>query len=627
MVKRLFIPLLIAIFGLMMAGPVLAAYYVDIDVTESNGTSYDMLPMLVTMDVDYLAEYGFISENGLDVRIKNSQGNGVPFMLAEDKVIFASDITGDMVSRFQLTTGNALLDNFAVCTGDGGYVTIADHADLEPSDDFEIEFDGYIDTSPVYDYPAVESTATSEDDGTTHDIDLPSDIESGDLLLICFAAYHEDYTRILTWPSGWTSLVNESDNNVISGVAYRISTGTESSPVTATTDDTCESVHHSYRITGYTGVPEAATTTTTVANANPDPPSLTTSWAAKTLWLAGFGGGSTNKRTLSGIPTNYADELYTVTESSSLSDYAHIGSARREYNYITDNPDTYTLSGNIFWLAWTVAICGSHTPIVIKDGAIAIIGGNDAVEATIYDSPTKTVTATVAAGEYTVIVGADSTNLYIKIDGDTKDTEALSGASVPDSANDWLLTFTYANYYKHTTSDTLRLTYQPDDIITGNTLPNELDAGTYDGTITWGSNPAGISISTSGLSTEETYYIEDIDSGIRDIISPEPAELISGVNLERLESNPLHLLVEVIVAASGGALTVSLVWIGGAWFLFIAALIGVFIGSKQNLVFTATVGLGLSILFYFMGIFDYWVIIIFGFGTVAAVIHERMPTW
>jgi len=48
---------------------------------------------------------------------------------------------------------------------------------------------------------------------------------------------------------------------------------------------------------------------------------------------------------------------------------------------------------------------------------------------------------------------------------------------------------------------------------------------------------------------------------------------------------------------------------------------------REHLVFAGTVCFGLAIMFYVMGIFDYWVLIIFGIFFGATLIHERMPTW
>ena len=457
MVKRLFIPLLIAIFGLMMAGPVLAAYYANIDVTESNGTSYDMLPVIATMPIDYLAEYGFISEDGLDVRIKNSQGNGVPFMLAEDKVVFASDITGDMVSRFQLTTGNDPLDSFAVCTGDGGYVTIDYHANLELADNFDLEYDGYIDTSSSTNYyPTVEGATTwyIGSQVTSHVVDLPADITKGDLLLLFFNS-HGAITNINT-PSGWTSLfkVGEGTDHAIM-VAYKEAAGGEST-VTVTTTASVYSTTNSYRISGYTSAPEATYTNSETDDNKPDSPILTPTWDdASTLWITGFGMQGT--RSVSSNPTSYGSLQYVNQNTNAC------GSAIRNLKATSENPSYFTMSGSCQWYAWTVAVRGEFPTgnIIYKPNAIAVGGNNNDIIAAIHGTSGKVLKAeSFNTGDYKINVYADTTNFKLDIDDSPEDSTALSGATVLDNANDWLLTFTYANYYKHTTSDTLRLTYQ-----------------------------------------------------------------------------------------------------------------------------------------------------------------------
>jgi hypothetical protein len=47
--------------------------------------------------------------------------------------------------------------------------------------------------------------------------------------------------------------------------------------------------------------------------------------------------------------------------------------------------------------------------------------------------------------------------------------------------------------------------------------------------------------------------------------------------------------------------------------------------KPQHFVLTTITGLGLSIMFYAMGIFPLWVIILMAFGLVGAVIWERQP--
>lgn len=620
--KRLFIPLLVAITSLLVAVPVLAAYYVDIDVTESDGISYDMLPVLVTMPIDYLAEHEFISENGTDVRVKDSQGDDVPFMLAGDRVAFASDITGDMVNRFQLTTGNTPIDNFAVCTG-GGYITIPDHANLELGSDFEVAFDGWVDTFETSSYPDVAGSNTSTETSaiTGHNVSLPSGIEAGNLLLVVFSGYCSSGIPTITWPADWINLDKFAESTRASGVAYKIASGTEASTITVTTAVASYSAHHAFRVVR--GIPEISSRASG-ATANPNSPSLSPSWGSPeyTTWFSVFAAGDTNDRTLSSYPANYTNGQFTKTDTYN----AYVGSARRELEAASEDPGAFTLSGTAGWSAWTIAVRDAEL-LIDKFGAFRIYAeAGGSISAGILGGSPKILTTTgFSPEEYEAAVWGNSTHFGIDVNGVTQNITTV--ASVPDTSNDWIISMPYFNYYTHTTNDTLRITYEPCAIIEGTTLPNEENPGTYDGTITWGSNPSGIDVSHSALQLEETYYVSDIETSSQDIFEPEPAEMTSDVNLERLENNPLNPAVEALAEASNGQLTERLIWLGGAWIALIVILIFVFFKTKENIVFTCLVGVGLSALFYVMGIFNYGTIILFGIGAIAAIIHERMPTW
>lgn len=603
--------------AIIIVAPVLAAYYTEITVTESDGNSYDMLPVAASIDIDYLATNNFIESDGRDVRVKTIGGAEVPFMLVDDKVLFASSIDNDRQNTFRLSTGNSLIDDFAIITGDGGYVTIAHHANLELADNFDLEYDGYIDTSSSTNYyPTVEGATTwyRGSQGTSHVADLPTDITKGDLLLLFFNT-HATITNINT-PSGWTSLfkVGEGTDHAIM-VAYKEAAGGEST-VTVTTTASVYSTTNSYRISGYTSAPEATYTNSETYDDKPDSPILTPTWdEASTLWITGFGMQDT--RTVSSNPTSYGSLQYVNQNANAC------GSARRNLKATSEDPSYFTMSGSCQWYAWTVAVRGEFPTgnIIYKPNAIGVGGNNDDIIAAIHGTSGKVLKAeSFNTGDYKINVYADTTNFKLDIDDSPEDSTALSGATVLDNANDWLLTFTYADYYKHTTSDTLRLTYEPDDIITGTTLPNELAAGTYDGTITYGSEPSGVSVSVSGLETYEISYPMD-PAGSQDIISPTTAPLFD-VDLDKLAHNPLQPIVALIAAEA--LLTERLVWLAGAFIGLFVALLIVLWKSEGQLTFTAFAGLGFCIIMYLSGIFPLWTIVVFAFGAVSALVWERV---
>lgn len=123
---------------LVLAIPVLASYSATITVTESSGNSYTMLPIIDTMGISSMITSGFISSTGLDTRVKYGNTE-LPHMLADDKLLFVSDITANTSKQFTFSTDNTALADFPIIVGVGGYVTTPDNADLEPGDNFELE--------------------------------------------------------------------------------------------------------------------------------------------------------------------------------------------------------------------------------------------------------------------------------------------------------------------------------------------------------------------------------------------------------------------------------------------------------------------------------------------------------
>ena len=145
--KRLLGVLVVVAFLMAIAVPVLAAYWAEITVTESNDTTYAQLALNQTLNVDYLAANGFITSTGLDTRLTAEDYTVLPHMLADDKVLWASPITGSTDTTFWFVTGESALTSFPVITGYDGYVTVTDNADLELGSVYAIVVQGYIDTS------------------------------------------------------------------------------------------------------------------------------------------------------------------------------------------------------------------------------------------------------------------------------------------------------------------------------------------------------------------------------------------------------------------------------------------------------------------------------------------------
>lgn len=201
---------------------------------------------------------------------------------------------------------------------------------------------------------------------TNHTVNLPAGINAGDLLLVFFAS--EDAVTI-TFPGGWTQLFQSTYENVTFGCWYRIANGGEGATINVTTSTAQMTAHTSYRITGYSGTPEAGTAVT--GNTQyPDPPSLTPTWGAKdTLWFAAV--GNENKYTTTGYPTNY-----TNSRKDFANDYAGCGvsTARRELNTISEDPGSFVLQYSLDTVTNTVAVQPLAPPTAAGGGAGGVTG-------------------------------------------------------------------------------------------------------------------------------------------------------------------------------------------------------------------------------------------------------------
>lgn len=126
---------LILLIGI--AAPALAAtFYASILVTNT-GSSYDMLSIVHTVNVTYMADSGYISANGTDVTISVG-GITYPRTIATENISWATQISGNASQTYQINTGQTPSD-MELTFGDGSYVTVNDAPAIEPSGNFSIE--------------------------------------------------------------------------------------------------------------------------------------------------------------------------------------------------------------------------------------------------------------------------------------------------------------------------------------------------------------------------------------------------------------------------------------------------------------------------------------------------------
>lgn len=187
---------------------------------------------------------------------------------------------------------------------------------------------------------------------TDHTVNLPADINAGDLLLVFFVCDAFSVADVITFPEGWTKLFQADHSaRIVLGVGYRVADGEEGATINVTTSSTETSAHTSYRITGYSGVPEAATAATNSGSA-PNPPHFFPSWGAKdALWFACE--GNDHDHTVTDYPSEFTDGR----NDYAIADFGcGVGTARREFSGDDLDPGAFTISSSDDWVANTVVI-------------------------------------------------------------------------------------------------------------------------------------------------------------------------------------------------------------------------------------------------------------------------------
>lgn len=447
-------------------------------------------------------------------------------------------------------------------------------------------------------YPVVEAVNGGNDvvNQQNHTVNLPAGIVATELLIALFAS---DGNETITFPGGWTQLYQtNSAGQVTAGAWYRVADGTEGASITVTTTNNQMTAHTTFRISGYTGVPEVGVTATGNSNA-PDPPSLTSSWGVdRTLWIAVS--ANDMDRAYNSYPNYYSNTRF---DEAANVEGCGVASARIEKCTATENPGTFALNLADEWIANTIAIRSALFPVIA-----------------------------VATGEWNLKLKADGTNMELVADeglpSEVSDTVPLTGMSVTDNASDWVLmryyTAAYMDYYKHTVSGTLIGHYEPNTYIVGTTLPDRQGAA-QDATITWGVNPTGVSIVMGGLVAYDAGVAgpgELEAPGVGGVIN-QPDDMFPSDS----EMSGLGFFLEPAVSSIAGEINTPVQFI---WWLMAAVvvLLAIVISYRYipNMLMAGFAGAGAMGACVGMAFLPFWFIFVAAAAVIAVITMERSPS-
>ena len=124
----------------------LAAYVANILLINTSNTTYSLIGINVSTNIDYMAANSFFDNSeGLDTRIL-SGSTELNHMLASDRIMFTHEALTNTSETLSFTTSNSELDSFPIIVGNSGNITVDDAPNLELADNFSIRFSAYIDT-------------------------------------------------------------------------------------------------------------------------------------------------------------------------------------------------------------------------------------------------------------------------------------------------------------------------------------------------------------------------------------------------------------------------------------------------------------------------------------------------
>jgi len=334
----------------------------------------------------------------------------------------------------------------------------------------------------------VQSTNTSVMTGnsTTHTVDLPATVNSGDFLII-FAA--TDGTPTTTAPTGWTKII---DNRI--HVFVKVADGTEGgTQVTFSSSASEQSAHISFAGDNWGGsLSDIEISTGTTGNSTtPDPDVSPTVTNADNLFVAIFG-AARGDVTLTSYPTDYDDNQF-FNPNGNGGPGATISVASRDLTAANDNPGVFTIGAGTSWGAGT---------LVIKPAAAGA---------------TTALTGTMLAGgidEDDITTGGKT--IIITLTGDTFVTgttseDGIAGGSDSDKtgANKW-------DALIKGSLDNTDLVLSGGDTVATITMPAFPSYDTDETeTITWTIPAASLTTSTSAIIATPTFTIAEAVSGFQ----------------------------------------------------------------------------------------------------------------
>lgn len=452
-------------------------YYFTFIVSNNSGSTLTNFPIMTTISGSEMINSRFLNSSGNNSAMKEISTNR-DFGIATDNIsLIIPSINPYQDIEYRLYTGySPEKSSFSVITGDGGYITVPDTASLELGNNFSLDFTNICLNADSTNASGIISHYDAVNGGIVAGMNAGTAIAR----IVNRTAATVD---ILPSASGnYTNLTPNGTANNWDCVNDPVGAPDDTTTFVSTASAAYVKDAYNLQNPSYAGPNPVITSVTVKYRAKEQ----TEGYAKPYLRLNGTETTGTEV-SLGGAYTNYSELL------------ARPGGGSWTTNDIDNLQAVIGLVGAVGTTQCTqIYLTIAYTYEVYLDVSVTGI------------TTTEITTASIGltGGTFTFSIGASSNSTPY-------------AGSVPNSSSAWTIldgnTVPYTGSYEHYVGGVRQLYYAPNTMISGTTLPDrEATGGVINGVITWGTNPAYIIITKTGMIS----YESTIPDG-SDIINPD----------------------------------------------------------------------------------------------------------
>lgn len=508
---------IILLMALLWAATTVSAdtyqFYSTIHVKNNSTADLINITVLVSMNNTQLANLGYIESSGLDTNVLEGATEQVYSMSDVYLPVFVGSLESyqTKVYQYRMTYSPPQI-TFPVATGYGGRVTTVDTATLEPGRSFQLDLDGFVDTS-------LSGVALRQLVGKT--------------------------AALYTYVNSTNTIASAICNSTRTNYVQQTSVGTTYTYISASyavaAGERLNATTPGYiNNTGFFLLRAGAPTGTG---------SATVRYVANNTLLGTL--GTIDVSTITAVVTG---AWYNFTSSSVIIPSAvdvrilfeYTGGSTANYIMLAQS-DTDLYAAGLRTNATAAQLAADTWSDAATDASFKLVR---------YNFTAIVMATNVSSGKHLVRTVANNTNLAIYIDSVPRNSISLTGiGGVPDNNRDWV--FFGNNSMPYVTNSTLyvggirQFWYQPTAVISGSILPDR-SGNSHTGTIYWGTNPSGLNITVDAAKEISDYTPPSGEAEMPNVLPPlDQCNLTQDEAAATVTNLPIYGLMHPLAASLG----------------------------------------------------------------------------